>query len=263
MENDPDSIHESRFLPVFRNSRPRHGSQASAQRLVYFEAAAQPVAREIPRRLLTVVCEARLKIIDTCAGACSFVNNVDEFNGNVYRALPARVNTKSRAMKARKFQHGKTAVGLRVGGGAERLGTEARQRGTGEREIIARPVSSHLHSIPDGWAKSQLHFCASAGQGYYLNNSLLSKGKRRGKGFSTYLLRTAGKGIPHPFCVHAILKQNMRVGWMRWNPQESRTTFDTVLRFLVSPGISFFSPTRPLSRQTGCWITRPLLSLDH
>lgn len=38
----------------------------------------------IPRQLLTVVCEAQLKIIDSGPAARSFVNNVDEFNGNVY-----------------------------------------------------------------------------------------------------------------------------------------------------------------------------------
>lgn len=61
----------------------------------------------------------------------------------------------------------------------ERQPTERKKEGKREKGIITRSVFSHLHSIPDGWAKSQLHFCALVKQGYYLNNSLLSKGKRR------------------------------------------------------------------------------------
>lgn len=81
----------------------------------------------IPRQLLTVVCEAQLKIIDSGPGTRSFVNNVDEFNGNVY--WPPRVNTKSRAMKAQKFQHGKTRASVR---------REWRKRGTNGWEGDAR-----------------------------------------------------------------------------------------------------------------------------
>lgn len=38
--------------------------------------------------------------------------------------------------------------------------TERKKEGKREKGIITRSVFSHLHSIPDGWAKSQLHFCA-------------------------------------------------------------------------------------------------------
>lgn len=177
----------------------------SFQHLVCFSPGCNRWSAKIPRRLLTVVCEAQLKIIDTGAAACSFVNSVDEFNGHV--------------MKARKFQHGRTTARRGSGGGGwekgKRREEESRnrgkeERGGGEERDNYSPVSSHLHSIPDGWAKSQLHFCARPEQGYYLNNSLLSKGKRREGLLDLLVMYSREKGPPRPFAVHTVLKQSMQ-----------------------------------------------------
>lgn len=148
---------------------------------------------------------------------------------NVY--WPPRVNTKSRAMKAQKFQHGKTRPSVRrrqrtrgtngwEGDGRCKEGASEtekdnrwRERRKREKEIITRSVFSHLHSIPDGWAKSQLHFCALVKQGYYLNNSLLSKGKRRealSRPGLLYITR-----IPRPLVCDTIPK--LEVETSSWN----------------------------------------------